>query len=63
MPGFLEKDPVKQNEMYGKLIAETIIPHVQMVEKQLRKNNTGYLVGDQVIDIFLIDCFPSPLFV
>ncbi len=44
----MEKDPVKQKELYQKFMAETIASHVVAVEKQLKKNNTGYLVGKQV---------------
>lgn len=44
----MEKDPVKQKEMYEKFMAETIANHVVLIEKQLKKNNTGYLVGNDV---------------
>ncbi|XP_046646240.1 probable glutathione S-transferase 7 isoform X1 [Daphnia pulicaria] len=45
---FVEKDPAKQKEMYGKFMTETIAFHVVAVEKQLKKNNTGNLVGDRL---------------
>lgn len=45
---FTEKNPVKQKEMYQKFMREVIAPHVAAVEKQLKKNNTGFLVGNEV---------------
>ena len=45
---FVEKDPVKKKEMYQHFMKVTIAPHVAAVEKQLKKNNTGYLVGNEV---------------
>ncbi|KZS14637.1 Glutathione S-transferase A4 [Daphnia magna] len=48
VPPFMEKDPVKQKEMYEKFMAETIANHVVLIEKQLKKNNTGYLVGNDL---------------
>jgi glutathione S-transferase len=44
----VEKDPVKKKEMYQHFMKVTIAPHVAAVEKQLKKNNTGYLVGNEV---------------
>lgn len=44
----MEKDPVKQKEMYEKFMADTVATHVVLIEKQLEKNNTGYLVGKDV---------------
>ena len=45
---FLEKDPEKQKELWQTYIANQIVPHVQIIEKHLRKNGTGYLVGSSV---------------
>jgi glutathione S-transferase len=45
---FVEKDPIKKKEMYQNFMRVTIAPHVAAVEKQLKKNNTGYLVGNEV---------------
>ncbi|EFX82912.1 probable glutathione S-transferase 7 [Daphnia pulex] len=45
---FVEKDPVKKKELYQNFMRITIAPHVAAVEKQLKKNNTGYLVGNQL---------------
>ncbi|XP_046456709.1 glutathione S-transferase 1-like isoform X4 [Daphnia pulex] len=45
---FMEKDPAKQKELYQKFMTDTIASHVVAVEKQLKKNNTGYLVGKQL---------------
>lgn len=47
-PAFLEKDAEKQKELYQKFMTENVGPHAATVEKQLEKNNTGFLVGDQV---------------
>lgn len=44
----MEKDPQKQKEMYQTFMTNTIASHVVAIEKQLKKNNTGYLVGNQV---------------
>jgi glutathione S-transferase len=49
---FVEKDPVKKKELYQNFMRITIAPHVAAVEKQLKKNNTGYLVGNQVETFF-----------
>ncbi|XP_057369493.1 probable glutathione S-transferase 7 [Daphnia carinata] len=45
---FTEKNPVKQKEMYQKFMRDVIVPHVAAVEKQLKKNNTGFLVGNEL---------------
>ena len=45
---FMETDPQKQKEMYKKFMSDTIGSHVVAIEKQLKKNNTGFLVGEQV---------------
>lgn len=47
-PAFLEKDPEKQKEMYQKFMLETVVPHVGIVNTQLEKNSTGFLVGSEV---------------
>lgn len=47
-PGFLEKDPEKQKEMYQKFMLEVTVPHVAIVNSQLEKNGTGFLVGSEV---------------
>ena len=47
-PAFLEKDPEKKKEAYQKMMTETIIPHIALVEKHLVKNGTGCLVGNEV---------------
>ncbi len=44
----MEKDPQKQKEMYQKFMTDTIGSHVVAIEKQLKKNNTSFLVGEQV---------------
>jgi glutathione S-transferase len=49
---FVEKDPVKKKELYQNFMRIIIAPHVAAVEKQLKKNNTGYLVGNQVETFF-----------
>lgn len=53
VPAFQEKDQVKQTEMYGKILNEVIVPHANKVEGHLKKNNTGFLVGDKVIEVHL----------
>ena len=45
---FMETDPQKQKEMYQTFMTDTIASHVVAIEKQLKKNNTGFLVGEQV---------------
>nr|QST14964.1 GSTsigma1e protein [Diaphanosoma celebensis] len=44
----METDPEKQKELFQTYIGEQVVPHVQLIEKQLRKNGTGYLVGSSV---------------
>ena len=44
----METDPQKQKEMYQTFMTDTIASHVVAIEKQLKKNNTGFLVGEQV---------------
>lgn len=47
--GFSEKDLTKRQEMYQEVMANTILPHAALVEKQLAGNKSGYLVGQQVL--------------
>lgn len=44
----MEKDAEKQKELYQKFMTDTVGPHAAIIEKNLEKNNTGFLVGDQV---------------
>ena len=52
LPFFLvkvnEKDDVKVKEMADKFLSDNLAPHVLLVEKQLKANGTGYLVGSGV---------------
>ena len=41
-------DPVKMKELGGKYLNEVLAPHVLLVEKQLKANGSGYLVGTGV---------------
>lgn len=45
---------MKKKEMYQHFMKVTIAPHVAAVEKQLKKNNTGYLVGNEVTYKFFL---------
>ena len=59
-PAFLEKDAEKQKELYQKFLTDSVVPHAAIVEKHLEKNNTGFLVGQEVmsflpIQVLIID--------
>nr|QST14962.1 GSTsigma1c protein [Diaphanosoma celebensis] len=45
---YMEKDPEKQKEMMKKCMEEKVHPHALIVEKQLIKNGTGFLVGSEI---------------
>ncbi len=46
---FEERDPEKQQAMMTKFMADTMIPHLKVIEAQLEKNG-GFLVGNDVRD-------------
>jgi len=43
-----ESDPIKQQEMFNKIITQKILPHLKKIEEQLVQNGSGYLVGQSV---------------
>ena len=43
-----EKDDAKLKELADKYLTDNLAPHVSLVEKQLKANGTGYLVGSGV---------------
>ena len=43
-----EQDSEKQKILFEKVNREKVQPHVEMIEKHLIKNGTGYLVGQKV---------------
>ena len=43
-----EQDSEKQKVLFEKVNREKVQPHVEMIEKHLIKNGTGYLVGQKV---------------
>ena len=47
-PTMFEKDAAKKEEMLKKIFSEQVIPHVQIIEKDLAKNSSGYLVGSKI---------------
>lgn len=47
-----EQDPEKQKELFNKAVQEHVQPHVEIIEKHLIKNGSGYLVGQGVCTIY-----------
>ena len=47
-PAVWESDAIKQKELFDSYNQETIQPHLEKIEKQLEKNGSGYLVGNEV---------------
>ena len=47
-PVFLEQDPDKKKELFQEAAEKHLLPHVQLIEKHLKKNGSGYLVGTAV---------------
>nr|QST14963.1 GSTsigma1d protein [Diaphanosoma celebensis] len=48
IPAAFEKDATKQAEMFEKFFSEQVVPHVKIIEKDLAKNGSGFLVGSQL---------------
>merc|ERR1712007_140334 len=51
-PVFLEQDPDKKKELFQEAAEKHLLPHVQLIEKHLKKNGSGYLVGTAVLKKF-----------
>lgn len=43
-----ETDPVKQKELFDKVIQENVGPYVEKIEQHIIKNGSGHLVGQEV---------------
>ena len=48
LPYRFESDPEKKKQLLQELVTKNVRPHIQLIEKRLAENGTGYLVGSSV---------------
>jgi len=63
-PVFFEQDPVKKQEMFKEAVENKILPFVQIMERQLKKNGSGTLVGQSITwaDLAYYHFLENPIF-
>jgi len=60
-PYRLESDPEKKKQLFQEHLTKDIRPHIQLIEKRLAENGTGYLVGSSLTwaDLGYADVIPT----
>jgi len=61
LPYRFESDPEKKKQLLQELVTKNVRPHIQLIEKRLAENGTGYLVGSSLTwaDLGYADVIPT----